>query len=307
MRADYKIKLSGHFTLVVHSEARGSRVVADFDNIILNQGLDRLAVGTSANYCQVGTGSTTPAVTQTSLASYLANSNDTSTVAEILSYVPGSTPYTQVIRTYRFGTGVAAGTISEVGTAWSGTGSNLFSRALILDSLGSPTSITVLSDETLDVKYTFRIYSPTADVTGTIVIGGDTYNYILRAAEIDDATSFWNASAFLNNPMMQLSFSSNARIYPATSVLGATTVLPSGTATNSDGAPASSTYVPGNYWREAEATWGLTANPAGGVACADFAISYTTSGIMKMSFSPVIPKDNTKTLKLKVRTTWARV
>ena len=304
-----KILMSGHFTLIATSKERGSRIVADFDNLILDQGLDRIAVGNCIGYCQIGTGSTTPAVGQTGLVSLSAASSDTSTVADVISYVSGATPYTQLIRNYRYSAGVATGTFSEIGVGWSNTGSTLFSRALILDSGGSPTSITILSDEVLDVKYTFRLYSPTTDVTGTTTIGGDSYTYILRAADIDN-TSIWNPSAFLATAIMSPTFAFAAYAFESTATLGSTTGTPTGSSVYSAAAPVHSTYVPGSFTQNYEATWGLTENPTGGVKVATFLMSYgggNSGGMMQMSFSPFIPKDNTKVLKLKVAATWARV
>ena len=66
--------------------------------------------------------------------------------------------------TWRFGQGVAAGNISEVGLGWGN--SNLWNRALIKDANGNPTTITVLSDEYLDVVSEIRDY-PTLSSSGS--------------------------------------------------------------------------------------------------------------------------------------------
>lgn len=60
--------------------------------------------------------------------------------------------------------GVAAGNLSEVGMGWGN--SNLWNRALIKDINGNPTTITILSDEYLDVVSEIRIY-PTPSVSGS--------------------------------------------------------------------------------------------------------------------------------------------
>ena len=65
--------------------------------------------------------------------------------------------------TWRFGQGIAAGNISEVGLGWGN--SNLWNRALIKDANGNPTTITVLSDEYLDVVSEIRVY-PTQNLSG---------------------------------------------------------------------------------------------------------------------------------------------
>jgi hypothetical protein len=63
-----------------------------------------------------------------------------------------------------FRSGVAAGNISEVGLGWDN--SNLWNRALIKDANGDPTTITVLSDEYLDVVSEVRDY-PAQSITGS--------------------------------------------------------------------------------------------------------------------------------------------
>lgn len=307
---DFKIGLKGRYQLVVSSEARGSRVVAEFDNIILNQGLDRIATGGCASHCHIGTGTTTPSASQTGLVSFSAATSDLITIADIQSYVPGATPYTELIRNYRFAMGVAVGTFAEVGIAWASSGSNLFSRALILDGGGSPTTITILSDETLDVKYIFRLYSPTTDVTGSVVIGGTTFNYTIRASEIDSASNGWSPATFLDQGIGPGLSAAAIKIFPASSTLGSTTGAPSGTFETNTTRTAD-TYTNGTYTRAIEGIWDLTKNPSGGVKTALFAFSSSSGAAagcsMQMGFDAAIPKDNTKTLKLKASVTWARV
>lgn len=311
------VRMSGHYQLVVTSEARGSRVVAEFDNLILNSGLDHLPVGNCADWCRVGTGTTTPAVGQTNLTSQVGSTSDRSTIAEIVTYVPAVTgppatdPYCQMIRNYRFATGQATGTLAEIGVGWASSGSTLFSRALILDSLGSPTTITILSDETLDVKYIFRLYPPLVDVTGTTSIGGDAYNYLIRASEIDD-TNFWNPSSFLGFALMGITTQLNFVYFPIGSVLGTLTTSPSGGSSsfgNIAPTPGPSAYVGGSYSR----TWGVTAdltrgNQTGGLSIFTYLISgsSTFGGKFQVQFTPAIPKDNSKTLKLVFGLTWGR-
>ena len=99
--------------------------------------------------------------------------------------------YISHIVEYHFAIGAAAGNLSELGVGWASSGTTLFSRALILDSGGTPTTITVLSDEYLYVTYEHRFYPSETDATGSIVFTGNiggTYTYTLRPAQIDSTS-----------------------------------------------------------------------------------------------------------------------
>lgn len=172
---------SGRFT--ISTDKRG--VIAEFDNIITNGGLDRMAQnGDWMTWCQVGSGSSTPSALNTALDARIGAVN---TLQATTSGSQAVEPYyTFRTRTYRFAPGLATGNISEVGVGWASAG-GLFSRALILDGGGQPTTITVLADETLDVTYQFRFYPKTTDGTGTVTITGNsgaTYTYIARAGNV---------------------------------------------------------------------------------------------------------------------------
>lgn len=167
------------------------RVLADwFPNLITDAGLEYMADASNwLQYCQVGSGSSAPNVLDTALAARIASSitrqSDTSGAQATEPY------YCWLRRTIRFGEGVAAGNLSEVGMGWEAAGS-LFSRALILDSQGDPTAISVAADEMLDVTYEFRFYPRLTDVIGEITLGGNiggTYDYVMRAAKVTQANS----------------------------------------------------------------------------------------------------------------------
>lgn len=134
-----------------------------FCNLVLDTGLARMSVGTWIDRCCIGTGNSTPVAAQTALDKFLA-STTTKQASSTSVQVTTSPYYYSVTVTWRFGQGVAAGNISEVGLGWGN--SNLWNRALIKDSNGNPTTITVLSDEYLDVISEIRIY-PGDTVSGS--------------------------------------------------------------------------------------------------------------------------------------------
>lgn len=174
---------SGHFTLHVIRPNGDRRKVADFPNLITDIGLDRMGSGgIYLTYCQVGSGSTPPAESDVALAAYLAHSSDR--VSTATGALPEAPYYAFIQKTWRFGVGEAAGNISEVGIGWS-TNTNLYSRALILDAEGNPTTLTVQPDEILEVFYETRYYPLLEDSTGTVTLDGSlggVYGYVIRGA-----------------------------------------------------------------------------------------------------------------------------
>lgn len=269
------------------------RVLADwFPNLILDGGLDR--IGANDGYliwCQVGSGSTAPVAAQTALVNRIAG---TSTVQASSTGAQASAPYYGwARRTYRFAQGVAAGNLSEVGVGWASTGS-LFSRALILDGGGSPTTITVLSDEVLDVTYELRRYPGTVDLTGTVVLDGVTHNWVSRASGVTHQSSW----AGVGTMALDFAQSFNGDI-------GAVTAsAPSGTSGTLSATPLA--YSSGSYTRAVTVSAGLNdSNLSGGIRSIMIRAMSGTSRY-QIQFDPAIPKDNTKVLSLTIQHSWAR-
>ncbi|MBN7822254.1 hypothetical protein [Bowmanella yangjiangensis] len=279
------------------------RVASDWQkNLILDTGLNRMATnGDYLDACQVGSGSSTPANGQTALDSIVAGANVSSTGA-FTPFVSGSAPYyVGLRRTYPFATGVATGNLSEVGVGWSTTGTTLFSRSLIKDSMGNPTSITILSDESLDVIYEMRYYAPPSDITGTIVATGNiggSYDYILRSARLAFADSnSWNL------PFAQSAGPGSGTNLAYSGDIGAVTGSPSGTSANI-GVASSASYVSGSFQldRIQIAAAGV-ANFGTGLRSMLMKIGI---GAYQIQFDPAIPKTNVDQVELTIRLSWAR-
>lgn len=160
-----------------------TKETGEFHNVVLDTGLQQMGVGAWANRCLVGTGNSTPVVSQTQLDNTLASTNTIQTSSASMN--TSTKPYYYSLQiTYRFGEGVAAGNLTEVGLGWTQTGQNpCWNRALIKDANGNPTTLTVLSDEFLDVTVEIRIY-PAETIGGSFdfknklgeVISTHTYN-----------------------------------------------------------------------------------------------------------------------------------
>ena len=297
-----KLGMSGKYKIMVGKKPGGveseQRIVTDwFPNLITNGGLDYLGEHSFQNgsvYCQVGAGSTAPAFTDTTLISYLANTNSVSDVDSVNLI----TLYQQKIRTYSFGEGVAAGNLAEVGVGWATSGS-LFSRALILDSEGDPTTITVLSDEYLTVIYSYRIYGILADTTGSVTFTGDlggTYGYTIRHGKYRsgfytfglDRAMKWNALNFY------------CTVYDGT--IGAINEEPSGNSSN----PLTNTvaaYTPSSLLI---ATTVLLTPAQGNFDDSIKSLQVPLNCFWQVEFNPVIPKTDQDSLSLTFELTWGR-
>lgn len=153
------------FKLVVRKANGDIKSETDwFPNIVLDTGLNRMSVGTAVDRCCVGTGNSTPVATQTALDAFLVSTTGVNG-GDVTGSNTTTTPYYNwARRTWRFAQGVATGNISEVGLGWGNA--NLWNRALIKDGNGNPTTISVLSDEILDVVSEVREY-PVASISGS--------------------------------------------------------------------------------------------------------------------------------------------
>lgn len=269
------------------------RVLADwFPNLITNNGLDLIGYNSNLfNNCYIGSGNTPPSVLDTALNALVGSAGQTGNVRSAQSSPPY---YGSFTLTYQFAMGVAAGNLSEVGIGPSAT--SLFSRALILDGGGSPTTITVLPSEALNVTYQIQLYVPTTDTTGTVNISGVTYNYVCRAATATDAGSW--------SPV-------GATTFQALTVGFAATTLPAITdqiqwtggfdTLYGGGQP----YVGGAYAVQGIFNMGLgDANFGGGINAFDLMMS---AGFGRFSFviTPAIMKTGSQTLSLNFQTSWS--
>ncbi|MES2704843.1 MAG: hypothetical protein V4649_19565 [Bacteroidota bacterium] len=190
-----------------NSEGHITKETGWFENLITNNGLDLIITSPAPVFqiksfipgCYVGTGSAAPAFTDTTLQAYLAGAGQYGADTDHIT-VTGPPLYWTRTRHYRFGTGVAAGNLSEVGVG--SDFNNLFSRALIKDAFGVPTTITVLADEVLDVSYTLRVYPPVTDSTFNMVVNGSNVSVTARGFALNGPGLVIDAIAS-NSPFRQ--------------------------------------------------------------------------------------------------------
>lgn len=298
---------------------KSERVVADFPNLVLVSGLNRLGsqasgTGNYCSFCQVGTGSNAPLETDTTLQSYLAGV----AAATLNSSVQGAPPYYgQSVYTYDFAVGAAAGNLTEVGIGWAASGANLLSRALITDGGGTPITITVLSDEILRVTYTLRLYPNEVDSSTVVTISGTNYTFTRRASDVNISTH-WCLSGNSTSTAVALAragISGNTSVdtlYVTNGSIGAITASPSGSQAFRTSV-ANSAYVTGSFQTDGSATWGINAANFGGSGITAAVVSAGEVpnlgrgfGRYQFGISPGIPKINTQALTLNLRVSWNR-
>lgn len=307
------IGMAGFYKLeAVKPDGRVRPLTGWFPNIITNTGFDTLgSTGGPWGGCAVGSGNSTPVVTQTALDAIIAS---TANFFSNANSIQGSSPYYgTTTQTWQFPVGAAAGNLSEVGV-YATSATALFSRALILDSGGSPTTITVLSNEALNVTYSLRQYAPTADVTGNITMD-QTYAYVIRACNVTTAGSWTTDSGHYSAQMLPDIFgNTGSGVTAFNGAIGAITGQPSGTNTGASQV-SNAAYTTGAYQRSAVPGFDINhGNLSGGIGA--IVLQYGNSngggfyvtgrGQFQIGFTPNIPKDNTKVLTLNVTIAWTR-
>ena len=292
---------------------KSEQILAEFPNLILNQGLDRMErpAPLILDACQVGTGSLAPAVTQSALQTFLAGtSNRLSTTKSTQS----SSPFWGSLSViYEFAVGAAAGNLAEVGVGWATTGSTLFSRALIVDGGGSPITITILSDEILQVTYTLRLYPVEADTPAVVTISGTNYTFTRRPSFVTNVDVWAYTTTAGASSLSGFVIPSTGSLPAAYSEgLGLITAGPIGTAAAAN-TRTNATYITGAYSRDSTMVWNIGSANFGAGGIQSFDVSATPgnfgdgcSGSYQYGVSPAIPKINTQVLTLNHRMTWNR-
>lgn len=293
-------------------EIPGSRrVAADwFPNLITNAGLDFLGTTGSTyvqGFCRVGSGNTAPANTNTALVAQVAVSNTQQASSHGVNRT--GTFYAWRRSTIRFvagSMGASPVNLAEVGVSPAGTGS-LFSRALILDGGGVPTTIAVQPDEVLDVTYELRLYPVLADATGTVTIASVVYNWTARPLTNAAYDDIWARSIGLG-----IGFNQNAGNFGVYGPMALPAIPAQGGQPSGGincGAMIPQAYVAGQYARSFLIDMGLNnANVAGGIGgfFASNSFAENSGGVWVWGLSPKLPKDSNYVSTFTVRQSWGR-
>lgn len=307
----------GYYKLVIRGEDNKIRRETPwFKNLITDAGLNRLGTSGIINRAAIGTGTTPPSVTDTSLAALSAVTN-TGGASSATGNSGAPDYYSFRTVSYRFPFGTLNGNYTEVAVGWDASGFNAWSRSLILDGNGNPTSISVASNEALDVIYQLRNYPPLTDSTYELTIDGVTYTVVRRAGAV---TSYINWSISFTSAARAIARadSSGSQISAYTGALAASTASqPSGSVVSnlSGGDPvASYSYSNNSYEHSAEATIPTDKLNVSGGLIKTLVIRHgarggagETMGTWWHEFTPALPKDNTIQYTLTAKVSWGRL
>lgn len=297
--------LEGYYQLTVRDTITGkiTKQTAPFKNLITNSGLDYLFIGYNGPFgtnptlvgAYVGTGNTAPAVTDTQLTTYLASNNSSTASTSPMAgwtYVAASgsvPPYWTSTGSWTFPAGVATGILAEVGIGIPLAASPYYvlqSHALIVDSVGNPTTITVLSTEQLTLTYTLNLYWNVTTQTGTINISGVTYAINWLPTNLPGIGS-GPYTAF------QGFFSSYVTLVGYNGSLGTPLTNPSGSSGDNNRTGSIASYTIGSYFQQVTYTCDVNhLNFTGGITVL---VVHSNYHQFQIGFTPAIPKDNTYT------------
>ena len=309
-----KVGVKGHFHVV--KKRRGIIVQElDFDNIIVDTGLKIFASENSQymlekiQYCILGTGTSTPTSTDTSLQAGVSTTKKlySSSSSKLGS---GADRYLQTI--YEYGLSDAVGTWTEVALTWV-SGSNIspiFCRMLFKDDEGNPISIEKTGDDTLTIIYTLHFQrlsdTPTTNIiniegVGDVTVSSIILNKHLELCSYEHFYLYYFAYDYCR---------SHIRLGT-----GIGDILPTRTACYNpiDKAPTliqAASYVSDALYREFVFEWPNTVT--GNISEAIFTIGSSFNNTVNgpsvyMQFDPVISKsDTTKKIRLRPRITYSR-
>lgn len=303
------IGLQGRFTLHIIRESGEREQVADFPNLVLDNGLDMVmggadSIATCIDYCAVGTGNTPPSPEQTNLVNSRAGTRTSFTGVTPFSFnYTDPVPWQQLVVSRRFAVGAASGNLAEIGMGVSN--SSMFSRALIVDADGNPTTITVLPTEALDVTYTLRLYILPTPATGSATLGGTEHSFTLLPYLVaGDLAPTNNMLVIAWIPSGNLG---TTNLYSAITSLGAPTVAPVGTTrTAGSWGRTKEPYVTGSFYRDMILRSSVGTVSTGNVAGGVFRLEGNSRAAVKMQFVPPIPVDVTQSLAITVRVSLGR-
>ncbi len=298
-------RVSGRYRLDVHDPVTGAcRSTGWFANLVTDQGLDMLGQGPAdyLRYCQVGTGTATPASSDVALGNGVASAAYTRAANALNS----AERYVALEVQYLFAAGAASGTIAEVGVGPvdDAASTSLFSRARVTDANGDPATVAVGAGEELRVYYELRVYQPTADTVTTV----DGVEVTVRAAMAD--TLYWNSNGWwlgLGHPRMVFQNVSSGAVYVYAGDIAAITGTPSGSVRSHSHADSvtAEPYVAGSFERLVAVHLDPAEGNVTGGTIQALRLDYGP-GVLQMRFDPPLAKDDSQALDLNLTYRWAR-
>lgn len=290
-----RVGFMGIFTVeLIHARTGLIKRRLQFSNLITDVGLDSIGGSTAISdgllYFAVGTNSATPANSDTTLGAEVGRTNSNGGFSDSNGTGP-STAYSFLKRTRLFLEAQANGNLTEVGALNASSGGTLFTRQLLKDELGNPTTITKTSSDQLKIIYEIRAYLP-ADATGTINISGIDYAYTIRSHGFGWQSVIAQSSK-INTIATQLS-NGNTLVSKSADIAGGS--LPSSSTPGS--------YTSGNHYID----FTTISQPTNfTTAIGSIFFGFGNNGFFQHAFTTTkLPKDNTKKLTYVGRISWDR-
>lgn len=278
----------------------------DFHNVITNNGLNSIGSGTTLNVAlnilAVGTGSTTPAITDTALVAQIASTSFDGGFADFDSTQTIPVEFSFRKRTRVFLASEANGDLRELGFV---SGNVLINRSLFKDSQGNPTTVLKTATDLLKVVYEYRIYAPLTDVTGTFHLGPaacGSLDYVIRPQNVNNALGW---GALLSNMGSQ---SAGAALHESL-VLSSRTSNNEPTPTADASTASLLPYTGSNFYQDTFFFWDYT---VGNFTSSGHLVTWnpwkaSNRNIWQMACSASIEKHDTNQLTLIFRQRWTRV
>lgn len=297
------IGVKGRFTVeLVHARTGFVKRRLEFDNLITDVGIDYLFTASTngmynaTNYVAVGTGSTTPTTSDTSLESEIARTSNAGGFSDswFSDGLSEDREYNYRRRTRVFTEEEANGNLTELGCFTSSSGGTMWNRQLFRDELGNPTTITKTSDDQLRIVYDAYVYIPVTDGVQEITVAGTPTQFTTRALAVVSSNS-WGLNGALRHMANLDAGAACLRASDRTTFYARNyTNTPTG---DNDSSHSIQSYTSGSFYRDREVTFNAgTANYEDGVSfLASFLWSYPNANFQVL-IDPPIPKTDTEKL-----------
>jgi len=294
--------IGGYFRLQVRRNGQLVRQLPWFKNLVVNHGLNmwrKNDIGTLQ--FQLGTSSAAPAATDTALLAPVGSRIAHYPVSKVINKTTAPY-YTETVYKAVFAENTVVGNLAEIGvfanSSSSGSNSGLFSRALLKDSAGSPTIITVLPMEEVTLYYALRLYDDTADSSGTFTLGAESYSYDSYGCT---APEYIGRSESIHTGLSR----GDRSMGDGHISLIAEYELPADLRENSS---STNTYIYSTSWAANGANTGMvcsfvmdyTVNLSGNQDIKSLFLNNRVCNPRRYVFDPPIPKDNTRKITFKL-------
>lgn len=296
-----KMSMEGRFTFSKHRRGEDPTVVADFHNLITNEGLRQFLDGSATsgygvmNTCRVGASGEPEDVDQTALGSEIAFRDATGWSSRTVV----STGVVRFTAVFSFPAGAAEGNVAEVSVGPWDRARGIFCRTRVKDADGLPTVIPVASDEYLTVTYVLDVHLDITDRPFTLNLISGQHDCVLRAYRVDLVPS-QSFSMGLNAGTLWSQYTHYA---PGglVAVEGVTVSSPKNYAWSLVTAPPSEQQPSGVFTRDV--TLRLAPDQGNslpnGIGVATLA--WGSSGAYQISFDPPLPKTAERTFTITLR------